>query len=98
MIGIVTITTAFDTHSAISHTREPQSAPSATTETKYALKTAVKTTVVYPEFAKSYPAHERTSRGRTPGFSAEESKMAMRWTAIVREQHDDSRSAASRVP
>ena len=36
----------FDTHSVASHTRDPQSAPSATTLTKYALNTAVRTTVV----------------------------------------------------
>ena len=35
-------------------------------ETKYALKTAVKTTVVYPEFAKSKHAQAKTSDGFTP--------------------------------
>ena len=35
-------------------------------ETKYALKTAVRTTVVYPEFAKSKHAQAKTSDGFTP--------------------------------
>jgi hypothetical protein len=38
-------------------------------ETKYALKTAVNTTVVYPEFAKSRHAHEKTSDVFTPDLN-----------------------------
>ncbi len=53
MIGIVSITPAFDTASVTVHAKVPQSAPLATTLTKYALNTAVNTTVVYPELAKS---------------------------------------------
>ena len=49
----------------------------ATIPTKYALNTAVSTTVVKPELAKSYIAQAATSRPRTPGFSADRSKNAM---------------------
>ena len=43
--------------------------PSIIVVTKYALKTAVKTTVVYPEFAKSKLAHANISDGLTLGLS-----------------------------
>src|ERR1700674_5564965 len=69
--GPMTITIAYETDSAAVHAKVPQSALPVTTETKYALKTAVRTTVVYPELAKSYIAQANTSRRATPGFSAE---------------------------
>ena len=43
--------------------------PSIMVETKYALNTAVKTTVVYPEFAKSKLAHAKISDGFTSGLN-----------------------------
>ena len=46
IIGIAIITAAFDTASVTVHASVPQSAPFATTLTKYALNTAVSTTVV----------------------------------------------------
>ena len=42
--------------------------PSIIVVTKYALKIAVKTTVVYPEFAKSRLAHANISDGLTLGL------------------------------
>src|SRR5471032_2788841 len=69
--GPITITIAYETESAAVHANVAHSALAATTATKYALKTAVRTTVVYPELAKSYIAHAHTSRRATPGFSAE---------------------------
>src|SRR6185369_9991159 len=69
-MGPATITSAYETASAAVHANVAQGALPATTETKYALNTAVSTTVVYPELAKSYIAHAATSRFATPGFRA----------------------------
>src|SRR5690606_6933814 len=75
--GIVRITSRLDRASAPVQASVAQGALPAIAPTKYALNTAVSTTVVNPEFAKSYIDHAKTSRGATPGFSASRSKIAM---------------------
>src|SRR5688572_29652900 len=68
--GPATITSAYETDRPAVHANVAHATFCATTETKYALNTAVSTTVVYPELAKSYIAHAQTSRRLTPGLRA----------------------------
>ena len=70
--GMLSITSAYDTPNVVVHAKAPQAAPCATAPTKYAENTAVMTTVVNPELAKSYIAQPNTSRFRTPALSVDE--------------------------
>src|SRR5215208_6812768 len=83
MLGMVSITMAYETLSAAVQTKVAHSALSAMPPTKYAAKTAVMTTVVYPELAKSYIAQPNTSRLRTPGFRASAEKSGMSSSSVL---------------
>src|SRR2546421_2691371 len=68
--GPVTRIAAYESDNAAVQANVAQGAFSATTETKYAPNTAVTTTVVYAELAKSYMLHAQTSTSLTSPASA----------------------------